>query len=86
MQVRFWFIVSIVYLLVDMILFIPRTIYTSDGKIYLLLSIFNFVYMLYELWIVHALLDELSDQEEPKAEDQESQNTDDTVVIDSATN
>lgn len=71
-----------IYIIVDLILLVPRTIYTQEGKLYVILYIVNFIYMLYELRVIYVLLIELRALwEEEKADEEAEPSTEDTVVI-----
>ncbi|ODM94922.1 hypothetical protein Ocin01_11753 [Orchesella cincta] len=78
--VRICFFVSIIYITVDMILFIPKTIYTQNGKIYVITYIFNVIYMLYELWVMYELKKEVQEYRDKEKEDAEPETEDTTVV------
>jgi hypothetical protein len=77
------FIISVIYIIIDLILLVPRTIYTQDGKLYVIVYLLNFVWMLYELRAVYILMTELREaweKEEPETESEEAP-ADDTVVV-----
>lgn len=62
-----------------MILFIPKTIYTQNGKIYVITYLFNVVYMCYELWVNYELKKEVLEWHEKHDEDGEPETEDTTV-------
>lgn len=80
-MVKFCFIISVIYIVIDMILFIPKTIYTQNGKIYVITYLVNVVYMTYELWVVYQLKKEVQEWHDNKDSEGEPE-TEDTTVAD----
>lgn len=79
-MVRVCFIVSIIYITIDMILFIPKTIYTQNEKIYVIIYLFNVIYVVYELWVMYELKKEVLEWKEKQEDDAEPETEDTTVV------
>jgi hypothetical protein len=70
---------SIIYIVIDLILIVPRTIYLHHSTIFVVAYLINAEYMLYELRTVYYLMQDL--KEGNKNEDEESDPNTDTVVI-----
>jgi len=94
------FIVLVLFIVVDLILLVPRTIYTSNGKLYVIVYLVNFVWVVYEVRAVYILLIQLKEawekensapeEEEPEpaaaaeGEKEEGGADNEAVVIESA--
>lgn len=70
---------SVIYIVIDLILLLPRTIYLQHGSTFVLVYMVNFIYMVYQWRVVYQLMQDLSEDE--KGEEENDTNTDDTVVI-----
>lgn len=65
-----------------MILFIPKTIYTQNGKFYVVTYLVNVIYMVYELWVVYELKKEVLEWKEKQESEADAEpETEDTTVV-----
>lgn len=58
-MIKTWFFLHITFCTLSVIFFVPEVIFTQDKAIIIFLSLVNYVYDFYSLWIVKCFISEL---------------------------